>query len=221
MKSLLPVFLLVLFVGLTSSITEPVFAQNETATPDAPPVAADAAASNAGDAAKLEAELDQFRKDLYTAFNEGRYEEMLKNYCHPEVVATWQDGSVSHGHAEVLAEFKKLSEFIDKIEVDPTVEKRVVLDGGKMVISTGKMNDKYKLKRGETVSLESHWSGTMVRENDKWMLVSFSGVANSFDNSVIRLFVSESTNRMVLIAAAASLVFGFLGGFWIGRKKSS
>lgn len=221
MKSLLSVSVLLLFVVITANIFGVSCAQDPPATPAALPDAADATASGESDAAKMEAELDQFRKDLYTAFNEGRYEEMLKNYCHPEVVATWQDGSVSHGHAEVLAEFRKLSEFIDKIEVDPAVEKRVVLDGGKMVISTGKMNDKYKLKRGETVSLESHWSGTMVRENDKWVLVSFSGVANSFDNSVIRLFVSESTNRMVLIAAAASLVFGFIGGFWIGRKKSS
>lgn len=193
-----------------------VYAQAEPSSPSvAPP------ASEANGTASVEAELDQFRKDLYTAFNEGRYEEMLNNYCRPDVVATWQDGSVSHGHAEVLAEFKKLSEFIEKIEVDPTVEKRVVLDGGKMIISTGKMNDKYKLKRGETVSLDSYWSGTMVRENDKWMLVSFSGVANSFDNSVIRLFVTESTNRFMLMAAAAGLVFGFLGGFWIGRKKSN
>ena len=175
--------------------------------------------AEAAGAATMEAELDQFRKDLYTAFNEGRYEEMLTNYCPPDVVATWQDGSVSHGHAEVLAEFKKLSEFIDKIEVDPTVEKRVVLDGGKIIISTGKMNDKYKLKRGETVSLESYWSGTMVQENGKWKLVSFSGVANSFDNSVIRLFVTESTNRMILYSAVGALVFGFIGGFWIGRKK--
>jgi ketosteroid isomerase-like protein len=184
-----------------------------------PPEPAPGAAVEASKAADMEAELDQFRQELYTAFNEGRYEEMLTKYCHPEVVATWQDGSVSHGHAEVLEEFKKLSEFIDKIEVDPTVEKRVVLDGGKMVISTGKMKDQYKLKRGETVSLESHWSGTMVRENDKWMLVSFSGVANSFDNSVIRLYVGESMNRMMLMAAAGALIFGFVGGFWIGRKK--
>jgi len=192
------------------------YAEAESSSPPVPNSAAEASGST-----DVEAELDQFRKELYTAFNEGRYEEMLTNYCRPDVVATWQDGSVSHGHAEVLAEFKKLSEFIEKIEVDPTVEKRVVLDGGKMVISTGKMKDKYKLKRGETVSLDSYWSGTMVRENDKWMLVSFSGVANSFDNSVIRLFVTESTNRFMLMAAAAGLVFGFLGGFWIGRKKSN
>jgi hypothetical protein len=81
------------------------------------------------------------------------------------------------------------------------------------------MNDKYKLKRGETVSLESYWSGTMVQENGKWQLVSFSGVANSFDNSVIRLYVTESTNRMILYSAVGALVFGFIGGFWIGRKK--
>jgi hypothetical protein len=193
--------------------SSPIRAQEEGNSTTAPSTA------EASGAVTMEAELDQFRKDLYTAFNEGRYEEMLTNYCHPDVVATWQDGSVSHGHAEVLAEFKKLSEFIDKIEVDPTVEKRVVLDGGKIIISTGKMNDKYKLKRGETVSLESYWSGTMVQENGKWKLVSFSGVANSFDNSVIRLFVTESTNRMILYSAVGALVFGFIGGFWIGRKK--
>lgn len=203
-----------------SSLSGLLCAQDEaTPAPTPAPPLAPAPPVAASSTADMEAELDKFRKDLYTAFNEGRYEEMLTSYCHPEVVATWQDGSVSHGHAEVLAEFKKLSEFIDKIEVDPSVEKRVILDGGKMVISTGKMNDTYKLKRGETVSLESHWSGTMVRENDKWMLVSFSGVANSFDNPVIRLYVGESMNRMMLLAAGAALFLGFMGGYWIGRKK--
>jgi hypothetical protein len=177
------------------------------------------AAEDAPNAANMEAELDAFRKELYTAFNEGRYEEMLTKYCHPDVVATWQDGSVSHGHAEVLAEFKKLSAFIDKIEVDPTIDKRVILDGGKIVISTGKMKDKYKLKRGETVSLDSFWSGTTVRMNGKWMLVSFSGVANSFDNSVIRLYVTESTNRLMMFSAGGGLLLGVLGGFLLSRKK--
>jgi hypothetical protein len=167
----------------------------------------------------MEKELDAFRENLYTAFNEGRYEEMLNLYCHPDVVATWQDGSVSHGHAEVLAEFKKLSGFIDKIHVDPTIEKRMILDGGKMVVSTGKMNDSYKLARGETVTLDSHWSGTIANVDGKWLLVSFHGVANSFDNPVIRLFVTESTNRMMLLSAAGGLLAGLLGGFLIGRKK--
>jgi hypothetical protein len=167
----------------------------------------------------IEKELDAFRENLYTAFNEGRYEEMLNLYCHPDVVATWQDGSVSHGHAEVLAEFKKLSGFIDKIHVDPTIEKRMILDGGKMVVSTGKMNDTYKLARGETVTLDSHWSGTIANVDGKWLLVSFHGVANSFDNPVIRLFVTESTNRMMLLSAAGGLLAGLLGGFLIGRKK--
>ncbi|MFM8570220.1 MAG: hypothetical protein ACKOAU_01350, partial [Pirellula sp.] len=145
----------------------------------------------------------------------------LNLYCHPDVVATWQDGSVSHGHAEVLAEFKKLSGFIDKIHVDPTIEKRMILDGGKMVVSTGKMNDSYKLARGETVTLDSHWSGTIANVDGKWLLVSFHGVANSFDNPVIRLFVTESTNRMMLLSAAGGLLAGLLGGFLIGRKKRS
>lgn len=168
----------------------------------------------------IESELTQFRKDLYAAFNDGRYEDMLKSYCHPDVIATWQDGSVSHGHAEVLAEFKKLGEFIEKIQVDPTIEKRLVLNDGNFVISTGKMNDTYKLKRGETVSLDSHWSGTMVKDNGKWLLVSFSGVANSFDNSVIRLFVTESTNRLILYSALGGLVFGSLLGLVVGKMKS-
>lgn len=176
-------------------------------------------AREASDAPNLEAELDTFRKDLYTAFNEGRYEEMLTRFCHPDVVATWQDGSVSHGHAEVLSEFKKLSGFIDKIQVDPTIERRVIIDGGKTVISTGKMNDRYKLKRGETVTLDSHWSGTIVRADGKWMLVSFHGVANSFDNPVIRLYVTESTNRMMLLSAGGGLLVGLLGAFLLGRRK--
>lgn len=204
-------FAMVAMLAMSGSL----LAQDDAASPSAV-----GAGTGTGVAADVEAELTQFKKDLYAAFNAGQYEEMLNKYCHRDVVATWQDGNVSHGHAEVLAEFRRLSEIIEKIQVDPTVEHRLVLNDGNLVISTGKMNDTYKLKRGETVALESRWSGTMVREDGKWTLISFSGVANSFDNPVIRLFARDSTQRLMLLSGLGGLALGGLVGFLVLRSRS-
>ena len=111
----------------------------------------------------LSVELDEFRMGLFTKFNEGKYEEMLDEYCDENIIAMWQDGSICKGHAGALAEFEKLSKIIDRIQVDPVVEERLVLNDGAMVISSGQMRDTYALKRGETVALNSVWTATMVK----------------------------------------------------------
>ena len=81
---------------------------------------------------ELDSELDAFREELFTAFNAGDYRGMLTKYCHPEVIATWQDGTTSKGHDGVLAEFDKLSKFIDKMTVHPDTDTRLILDDGNL-----------------------------------------------------------------------------------------
>ena len=149
--------------------------------------------------AATKAELDAFRDGLFHAFNEGNYEEMLKEFCHKDMIAVWQDGTTSKGHAGVLAEFDKLSKFIDKMEAYPTTEDRLILNDGTLVISSGPMNDKYALSRGVDVELQSKWSATLVKEDDKWLLASFSASSNAFDNEVVSLFSARrSTGAPVL-----------------------
>src|SRR4051794_23779265 len=86
----------------------------------------------APDTKKIIAELDEFREDLFHMFNQEKYKEMLEKHCHKDVIATWQDGTSSKGHEEVLKEFAKLKEFIAKMVVKPNTDKRLILNDGKL-----------------------------------------------------------------------------------------
>ena len=163
----------------------------------------DAALQEAVDTKAIDAELDKFRDDLFHAFNTGDYPAMLEKYCHKDIIATWQDGTTSEGHAGVVAEFDKLKQFIDKMTVDATTDKRLILNDGNLVISSGEMKDHYVLGRGPSVNLKSRWSATLVKDNDRWLLASFSASTNAFDNEVVSLYL---TSQKYTVSAAAGLI---------------
>ena len=171
------------------------------------------------DAESLQSELDTLRDGLFHAFNEGKYEEMLNEFCHEDVITMWQDGTSSKGHAGVLAEFEKLSHFIDKMEVQPTVEERLILNDGKLVVSSGKMNDKYALSRGVDVELNSHWTATMVNEDGRWMLASFSASSNAFDNEVVSLYLRYTKYWSAGIGLLCGVAIGIIGTLFLSRKR--
>ena len=163
----------------------------------------DAALQEAVNTKAIDAELDKFRDDLFHAFNTGDYPAMLEKYCHKDIIATWQDGTTSEGHAGVIAEFDKLKQFIDKMTVDATTDKRLILNDGNLVISSGEMKDHYVLGRGPSVNLNSRWSATLIKEEDRWLLVSFSASTNAFDNEVVSLYL---TSQKYTVSAAAGLI---------------
>ena len=163
----------------------------------------DAALQEAVNTKAIDAELDKFRDDLFHAFNTGDYPAMLEKYCHKDIIATWQDGTTSEGHAGVIAEFEKLKQFIDKMTVDATTDKRLILNDGNLVISSGEMKDHYVLGRGPSVNLNSRWSATLIKDNNRWLLASFSASTNAFDNEVVSLYL---TSQKYTVSAAAGLI---------------
>ncbi len=196
-------------------------ALNAAATQAQEPAAQEAAAPEpttqaSVDTKAIDAELDKFRDDLFHAFNTGDYPAMLEKYCHKDIIATWQDGTTSEGHAGVIAEFDKLKQFIDKMTVDATTDKRLILNDGNLVISSGEMKDHYVLGRGPSVNLNSRWSATLVKDNDRWLLASFSASTNAFDNEVVSLYL---TSQKYTVSAAAGLV-GIGLGFVLARVMS-
>jgi ketosteroid isomerase-like protein len=169
------------------------------------------AQENAADPKAIEAELNQFRENLFHAFNEGDYKAMLEKYCHKDVVATWQDGTTSKGYDEVLAEFAKLKQFIDKMSADPTTDKRLILNDGNLVIASGPMNDLYELQQhGVTVELHSRWEATLVREADRFVLVGFSASTNAFDNQVVDLYLKKTRYTAWAVGGGFGLLVGAL-----------
>jgi ketosteroid isomerase-like protein len=173
------------------------------------------------DTKAIDTELDKFRDELFHAFNTGDYPAMLEKYCHKDIIATWQDGTTSEGHAGVIAEFDKLKQFIDKMTVDATTDKRLILNDGNLVISSGEMKDHYELGRGPSVNLNSRWSATLIKDNDRWLLVSFSASTNAFDNEVVSLYL---TSQKYTVSAAAGLIgigIGLLLSRMLNRRSKA
>ena len=155
----------------------------------------------------IEAELDQFREGLFHAFNEGDYRAMLEKYCHEDVIATWQDGTTGKGYDDVLAEFAKLKLFIGKMSAYPTTDKRLILNYGKLVVTSGPMNDVYELKQhGVTVELHSRWQATLVRDGDRFVLIGFSASTDAFANQVVELYLKQTRYTSWAVGAGVGLL---------------
>jgi hypothetical protein len=105
--------------------------------------------------------------------------------------------------------------------VDPTVENRVVLNDGQVVVSRGRFNDRYTLTqpRGRQVDLGSLWTATLIKANDRWQITSFHLSANAFDNQVISLYLSAQRAMAGTIAGVAGLIVGGALGVWWTRRK--
>lgn len=179
----------------------------------------DAAPQETIDTKAIDAELDKFRDELFHAFNTGDYPAMLEKYCHNDIIATWQDGTTSEGHAGVIAEFDKLKQFIDKMTVDATTDKRLILNDGNLVISSGEMKDHYELGRGPSVNLNSRWSATLVKDNDRWLLASFSASTNAFDNEVVSLYLTSQKYTVSTVAGLVGIGIGLLISRTMNRRS--
>lgn len=173
------------------------------------------------DTKEIDAELDKFRDDLFHAFNEADYPAMLEKYCHKDIIATWQDGTTSEGHAGVIAEFDKLKKFIDKMTVNATTDMRLILNDGRLVISSGDMRDDYALSRGPNVNLNSRWSATLIKDNDRWWLVSFNASTNAFENEVINLYLTSQKYITAAIAGLIGIIAGVVVMCVIRRRGNS
>jgi len=62
------------------------------------------------------------------------------------------------------------------------------------------------------VALHSRWSATLLNEDGRWILVSFSASTNAFNNEVITLYLRSWIIGAVAIAGAVALVAGFILG---------
>lgn len=173
------------------------------------------------DTKAIDAELNKFRDELFHAFNTGDYPAMLEKYCHKDIIATWQDGTTSEGHAGVIAEFDKLKQFIDKMTVDATTDKRLILNDGNLVISSGEMKDHYVLSRGPSVNLKSRWSATLVKDNDRWLLVSFSASTNAFDNEVVSLYLTSQRYTVSAVAGLIGIGLGLVFSRVMNRRSKT
>lgn len=170
-------------------------------------------------AAVTHEQLRELRTGLFNAFNKGDVDTLL-TFCHPEIVVVWQDGSISEGHKGVAAKFKELDGFLDSMNCKPASDHLSVIHDGDVAIARGQLNDTYHLKNhDQDVALDSSWSATLVRHEDRWVMASFNASTSLYDNPVVHLFVKQARMTTAIWAALLGLVIG-VGGCVLKNRKS-
>ena len=167
------------------------------------------------DEAVIAAHLEQTKKEIFTLFNEEKFQQIADQYCHEQITCIWHDGTASTGRQGVVDFFAKIKGFIDVMKVDPTTTDRAIFEDGKFVVSVGDLGDTYVMASGQELKLKSKWMATLTYDNDKWQLISFASLTSAFENEVIDGFLLMRT----IYAGAGGLVAGILLTLFLRRKK--
>jgi ketosteroid isomerase-like protein len=172
-------------------------------------------------------QLRDLRDGMIKTFN-ARDIEGLLTYLHPDVVVTWQDGTVSRKREGVRKYYQDMllnpkgtveSLSIDQLDV---AELSILYGNDKdknTAIAFGTMNDHYKLRDGMEFSLHSHWTVTAVKEGGKWLIASAHLSTNAFDNEVQTLVVKKVALWGGGIALVTGLVLGSLVTILVKRRR--
>jgi ketosteroid isomerase-like protein len=180
-----------------------------------PPVATPTA--NAGTEQDVK-ELSALRQRLVDAFNKGDIDTLLGSVS-PTVVVIWQNGEVNQGPDAVRQFYTRMMKGADSVVTNvafpPEVEGRRFY--GNTAVSYGTLNDRFTLRDGRELPLNSRWSSTLEKDAaGHWVLTSFHASANIFDNPVGALVA----RRVGMWAGGGGLLLGFIAGAVIARRRA-
>jgi len=94
------------------------------------------------------------------------------------------------------------------------------LYGDDTAVAYGDSPGTYELTDGRTLVADTHWTATMVKENDRWLLASFQFAPSIFDNPVVDAAIGM-VYKAAAIAGIIGLVVGFLLARLLGRRRGA
>lgn len=158
------------------------------------------------------------RDGLIEAYNKRDLDKLL-SYCHPTIVVTWQNAEVTTGREGLRSYYERMlvgpDAIVNELTADPKVDDISTIFGGDTATARGTMNDNFKLSDGSEFAMNSRWSATLVKENDRWLVAAFHASVNAFDNGILRMAVK----RVLWISGGVALVIGLALGLLFGRMS--
>jgi uncharacterized protein (TIGR02246 family) len=155
-------------------------------------------------------ELRTLRKEVLDAFKKKDVDRLLK-CLHEDVIVTLQNAEVCEGHEEVRAFHARMSEgenrSVQSQETVFEVDDLSIIYGDDTAVARGSIQDDFKLTAGMEFQLQSRWSATLVKEDDRWLVASFHASTNMFENGVSDLMLKWNTLKVGGIALLAGIVF--------------
>lgn len=174
-----------------------------------------APAAMPADVAETHQELRRVRDEMLDAWKRRDIDALLM-HVDPNVVVTWQNGTVSRGPDAIRAFYKTMllgdASVLANINSTLTVDDLSVLQGPDTAIAFGNIHDDMTFKRPlffagpTTLSLNSRWTATLVRKAGEWKLASYQAGVNPFSNPVLAM----ATKAAGRICAAIGFILGVL-----------
>lgn len=155
----------------------------------------------------VDPEIAKLREGLIDSFNKGDIDRLL-TFLDTNAVVTWQNGQVCEGTAAVKAYYDSMMKgdhpIVLKVTSDPKVLGRHIQ--GDWCVSWGDLNDHFILADGRDLPLNSHFTATIAKRGDRWLVSAFHVSVNAFDNPVTQLAVKKTA----VTVGAAGVIAGFL-----------
>jgi ketosteroid isomerase-like protein len=158
---------------------------------------------------EVEQQITKLREGLVDSFNHGDIDRLL-TFLDTNAVVTWQNGEVCEGTAAVKAYYDRMMKgdhpVVLKVTADPKVLGRHIQ--GDWCVSWGDLNDHFTLSDGRDLPLNSHFTATIAKRDDHWMVAAFHVSVNAFDNPITVLAVK----KISLLVGLGGLIVGGLAG---------
>lgn len=163
--------------------------------------------------------LKQMLISIEKSINEKNFEPAFE-HLHPDVVLIVQNGETLKG-IDAIQDFNKRmfdgQSAVLKDHSTTASEDEPAEFYGNLALAHGKVVDKFVFAGGKTVELTSKWTTTLIKEDDKWQVLSLQFTSNVFDNPLL-----EASKNSLKYFTLIAFVLGFLiGGFILRRFKKS
>jgi ketosteroid isomerase-like protein len=190
-----------------------------------------APATEAVDVEVIHNQLRAVRDAILEAWKRRDIDAVL-SHVDPDVVVTWQNGTVSRGPEAIRKFYDEMlvgeGSVLSGVESTFAVDDLSVLHGMDTAIAFGTIHDDVSFKRsataafigaGSKIGLDSRWTATLVRKAGDWKLASYHVSANIFSNPVLALGTKAAGRVAGIGGFAIGVVLALLVGWLVWRRK--
>lgn len=136
------------------------------------------------------------------------------SFFHPDVLIILENGKTFNS-LDDLKDYINQPIYFNDIKVKElqiksfNIEKPINLSP-ESVLASGKIRVKYVLSNTKNLELNSHWAATLVKQNDQWLIRSYQGTSDIFNNPIV-----DITRYDYYLVFFVTLIIGaILGYFW-------
>lgn len=180
------------------------------------PSTAIAQEANAEDHEQLRALLT----NLTEAINAGRFDQ-LGQFLYEPFSATMINQETITSREELDAYFEKWvtgeGALVKSITMAPAADELTVIYDGKYGTVRGSSKDAYELETGNSYSLTSRWTATMIKDGGQWKILTVHSGINFIDNPV--LAAAKESLTLFTAGGVAGGVLGTLILCWLFRRR--